>query len=211
MEFLTSAAQCGAEPMSAPQNVLPQRRCPKCDKAKFIDVITPYLDDAFVLARWLTGSRIDAEDVVQDASLRALRGIDSLCNRNARGWLLAIVRNAAYDWLRKNRSGTVIFTNDLEAAQGAEPGEPDATTPETVLMKMQDTRMLESAIGALPTHYRETLVLRELRGLTYREIAGVTGASVGTTMSRLFRARRQLIAELRNSGARDSSSPGPCG
>src|SRR5216684_2662880 len=124
------------------------------DRARFQSVVMPHLADAYALARWLTGDRTDAEDVVQEACLRAFRGIGGFAGVNARAWLLTIVRHAAYTWLGKNRS------------------------------------------ASLPVPFRETLVLRDVQGLDYREIAEVTKVPIGTVMSRLARARRRLIASI---------------
>ena len=172
------------------------------DRTRFAEVVLPHLDDAFALARWLTGDRADAEDVVQDACLRAFRGIAGFSGGNARAWVLTIVRHTAFTWLGKNRPAALIVTDDLEAVERAQqlhaPG-PTATevaTPETALLAKADAARLEGAIAALPTPFRETLVLRELQGLDYREIAEVTGVPVGTVMSRLARARRRLAVEL---------------
>ena len=148
-----------------------RRRSPE-SVARFDAVVAPYLGDAYALARWLTGSGPDAEDVVQDASLRALYGIDNFANGSARAWLLTIVRNAAYDWLRKNRSKSMVFVDDVEDVEGAHD-ESDFRTPEAALLKSEEARLLESAVLALPLHYRETLVLREVQGLSYRDIASL--------------------------------------
>jgi RNA polymerase sigma factor (sigma-70 family) len=171
------------------------------DKSRFAEVVLPHLGDAFALARWLTGSRADAEDVVQDASLRAFRAIRSFAGGNARAWVLTIVRHTAFTWLGKNRPAALVVTDDLEAVEraqhdaGAGP-DRDSETPETALIAKTDAARLEAAIAALPTPFRETLVLREMQGLDYREIAEVTGVPVGTVMSRLARARRRLAATL---------------
>src|SRR5262249_47272950 len=167
---------------------------------RFAEVVLPHLGDAFALARWLTGSRADAEDVVQDASLRAFRAIGTFAGGNARAWVLTIVRHTAFTWLGKNRPAALVVTDDLEAVERAqhETGAVDreSETPETALIAKADAARLEAAIAALPTPFRETLVLRELQGLDYREIAEVTGVPVGTVMSRLARARRRLAAEV---------------
>jgi RNA polymerase sigma factor (sigma-70 family) len=181
------------------QDVRPARGCSPDAAARFSLVVAPYLGDAYALARWLTGSGPDAEDVVQDASIRALQGIDKFANGSARAWLLAIVRNAAYDWLRKNRSKSMVFVDDLEELEGTQGAEPDIRALEAALLKNEEATRIESAILALPLHYRETLVLREVQGLSYRDIAELTGISIGTTMSRLFRARRLVIEQLKNS------------
>jgi RNA polymerase sigma factor (sigma-70 family) len=183
---------------SAPrQTTVADRVSPREDHVRFSNVVLPHLDDAYGLARWLTGNRTDAEDVVQEACLRAFHGIGSFSNGNSRAWLLAIVRNAAYSWLLKNRPAAVVMVEDIEDIEGVElarPSDLDIETPETALIAKTDARLLEAAIAALPAPFRETLVLRDVHGLSYREIAEVTGASAGTVMSRLARARCALIA-----------------
>jgi RNA polymerase sigma factor (sigma-70 family) len=172
------------------------------DRARFASVVQPHLADAYALARWLTGTRADAEDVVQEACLRAFRGIGGFAGVNARAWLLTIVRHAAYTWLGKNRSAALLMVDDLEAVEqrqagrGATHGETGPQTPEAALIAKADAMRLESAIAALPVPFRETLVLRDVQGLDYREIAEVTKVPIGTVMSRLARARRRLIASL---------------
>lgn len=168
-------------------------------KTRFTNVVTPHLDDAYGLARWVTGNRADAEDVVQEACLRALRGIAGFTGGNARAWVLTIVRNAAYDWMRKNRSRTVVHVDDLEAVERMQMPDDAATAgdnPETALIARADEAKLETAIADLPTVFRETLVLRDVQGLDYREIATITGVPIGTVMSRLARARGRLVATL---------------
>jgi RNA polymerase sigma-70 factor (ECF subfamily) len=169
------------------------------DNARFRSIVMPHLDDAYRLAHWLTGNRTDAEDVVQDASLRAFRAIREFAGGNPRSWMLSIVRNTAYSWLRKNRPATVVTVEDLEAVelQQANPGEPNSETPEAALIAKVDAAQLRAAIAALPTPFRETLVLRDIEGLDYREIAEATEVPIGTVMSRLARARRRLMATLK--------------
>jgi RNA polymerase sigma factor (sigma-70 family) len=169
------------------------------DNARFRSIVMPYIDEAYRLAHWLTGNRTDAEDVVQDASLRAFRAIREFAGGNARAWLLSIVRNTAYSWLRKNRPTTVLTVEDIEAVEleNARPGDPNSETPEAALIAKVDAGKLRTAIAALPTPFRETLVLRDIEGLDYREIAEATDVPIGTVMSRLARARRRLIAALR--------------
>jgi RNA polymerase sigma factor (sigma-70 family) len=164
------------------------------DEARFRSVVLPHLDDAYTLASWLTGSRADSEDVVQDACLRAFRAIGSFSNGNARAWVLTIVRHAAYGWLHKNRPAALVLAADLEGVETAESNKLDAETPETALIAKDDATLLEAAIAALPAPFRETLVLHDVQGLAYREIAEVTGVPIGTVMSRLARARSKLIA-----------------
>jgi RNA polymerase sigma-70 factor, ECF subfamily len=166
--------------------------------ARFAEVVLPHLDDAYALARWLTGNRADAQDVVQDGCLRAFRGIAGFTGGNARAWVLTIVRHTAYVWMRKNRPTAILMVENLEAVEHhqANPGAPDAETPETALIDKMERKRLESAIAGLPAPFRETLVLRDLQGLSYREIAEVTRVPVGTVMSRLARARGRLSGSV---------------
>jgi RNA polymerase sigma-70 factor, ECF subfamily len=175
------------------------------DSARFKGMVLPHLGDAYSLARWITGSRADAEDVVQDACLRAFRAIGGFVGGNARPWLLTIVRNTAYTWLRKNRPSAILAVEDIERVEAAQtnPGDPERTTPETELIAKADAASLEAAIAALPAAYRETMILRDVQGLSYREIAEVTAVPIGTVMSRLARARRRIIADLTNEMSRD--------
>jgi RNA polymerase sigma factor (sigma-70 family) len=168
------------------------------DYACFRNVVFPHLDAAYNLAHYLTGNRSDAEDVVQDASLRAFRAIRSFAGGNARAWVLCIVRNTAYSWIRKNRPSGVVTVEDIEAVElaNAKPGDPTAETPEVALIAKTDAERLRGAIAALPTPFRETLVLRDIEGLNYREIAEATEVPIGTVMSRLSRARGRLIATI---------------
>jgi RNA polymerase sigma factor (sigma-70 family) len=123
---------------------------------------------------------------------------------SARPWVLTIVRNTAYTWLHKNRPSAVLVVEDLESVEAAQAnlGDPDSETPETALIAKADATCLQAAIGALPTAYRETLILRDVQGLSYREIAEVTSVPIGTVMSRLARARHRLIAILAKDDAR---------
>jgi RNA polymerase sigma factor (sigma-70 family) len=175
---------------------------PNDDQLRFGSVVLPHLDDAYALARCLTGSRTDSEDVVQEACLRAFRGIGGFSNGDARAWVLRIVRNMAYDWLHKNRPASLLLVDDLEDLERAHLIEQNDATPETSIAVKQEKTVLEAAIAMLSPQYREALVLRELRGLTYREISDLTGTSIGTVMSRLFRARRHLIGIMADSRVR---------
>ena len=172
------------------------------DQIRFSNLVLPYLAAGFALARWITRSTADAEDVVQEACLRAFRGFNGYAGGNPRAWFLAIVRNTAYTHLRKNNATGTIDIDTFESlegvgAAGIDPAQAaQAETPETVLMQKVDALRLQEAMMALPLEYRETLVLREVHGLGYREIASVTGKPVGTVMSRLARGRRRLIAAL---------------
>jgi RNA polymerase sigma-70 factor (ECF subfamily) len=168
--------------------------------ARFRRVVLPHLQDAYALARWLTGSRTDSEDVVQDACLRALRAIDNFSDGNARAWMLTIVRNTTYSWLHKNRPAAVVRVEDFETVRRAQTIELDLETPETALIAQDGETLLEGAIASLPAPLRETLVLREVQELSYREIAEVTGVSLGTVMSRLARARGRIISIMTQPG-----------
>jgi RNA polymerase sigma factor (sigma-70 family) len=165
---------------------------------RFARLVLPHFGDAYSLARWITGSNADAEGVLQEACLPAFRAVDGVADGNARPWVLAIVRNTAYTWLRKNRPSAVLAVEDLEAVETAQAirGDPDGETPETKLIAEADAASLHAAIAALPISYRETMILRDSQELSYREIAAVTGVPIGTVMSRLARARRRVIATL---------------
>ena len=172
------------------------------DRQRFSEVVLPHLDDALSLARWLTGNLTDAEDVVQEACIRAYGAI-ATARSNPRAWLLAIVRNTAFTWLAKNRPKSVVVTEDDELFEraGLEMIDPSqATTPEAVLIAKIDAEQLHRAIAALPLAYREALVLREIEGLSYQEISSVMSVPIGTVMSRLARARNLLIQRIGMAG-----------
>lgn len=167
-------------------------------RRRFTEQVLPHLDDAYTLARWLTGNPIDAEDVVQDACMRALRALDGAPVEHPRAWLLAIVRNTAFTWLAKNRPHAVVLTGGAEEAHAHQGDleEQVAPTPEEALIAKADRESVAAAIDALPIVFKETLVMREINGLSYREIAEATGVPVGTVMSRLKRARTLMIDKL---------------
>jgi RNA polymerase sigma-70 factor (ECF subfamily) len=158
---------------------------------------------AYNLAFWLLRDHDDAEDVVQDAYLRAFRAYDGMIGDDIRPWLLTIVRNVAYRWLsvRKRTANVISFENALSSRQ--DEGESllevpsEAPSAEDELMSRAEQRLVHGALAELPPIYREVIVLRELEGLTYQEIAEVTGVPIGTVMSRLARARDQLRVRLR--------------
>ena len=173
----------------------------KDERAVFDEVFLPHMAEAYRLAQWLTGNASDAEDVVQDAALRAFRGIKRFGAVNARAWSLTIVRNTAYSWLMKNRPKAVVFTDDLTAAeqQELEHGGLQATrieTPEEIALFKADAEDVQRAMAQLPAQLREVIVLREINQLNYRDIAEITNIPIGTVMSRLSRARQLLIALL---------------
>ena len=173
----------------------------KDERTVFDEVFLPHMAEAYRLARWLTGNSYDAEDVVQDAALRAFRGIKSFGAINARAWSLTIVRNTAYSWLTKNRPKAVVFTDDLSLSeqQALEHESPQGTrieTPEEIVLFKADAEDVQRALEQLPAQLREMIVLREINQLNYRDIAEITNIPIGTVMSRLSRARQLLIALL---------------
>jgi RNA polymerase sigma factor (sigma-70 family) len=173
----------------------------KDDRAMFDEVFLPHMAEAYRLAQWLTGNAYDAEDVVQDAALRAFRGIKSFGAVNARAWSLTIVRNTAYSWLLKNKSKAVVFTDDLSPAEQQELEHEGlhgarVETPEEIALFKADAEDVQRALGQLPPHFREVIVLREMNQLNYRDIAEITNVPIGTVMSRLSRGRQLLITLL---------------
>jgi RNA polymerase sigma-70 factor (ECF subfamily) len=173
------------------------------DQTRFVEVFMPHLDDAFRLARWISGSRADAEDIVQEASLRAFKGIRTFSGGNTRAWALTIVRNASYSWLAKNRPSTVVLTEDLDQRTREEmersTGDDDAPTPEAALIAKMEAEEIRKVVAALPLPFREVLVLREIHDLDYRSIADIIQIPIGTVMSRLARARKLVLAALQES------------
>jgi len=155
---------------------------------RFEEAMLPHLAAAYNLARWLTRNGPDAEDLVQDAYLRALKAFDGFRGDNGRAWLLRIVRNTCYTWLQENRVQELATAFD-EEVHATEDG---STNPETLLLRSADKQFLNEALERLPLEFREVIVLRELEGLSYKEIAELAGIPVGTVMSRLARARERL-------------------
>lgn len=162
---------------------------PEAREARFRAAVLPHLDAAYNLARWITGSSVDADDAVQEGFVRAQRYFDS-CRGDARAWLLGIVRNVCFD-LIKERAGAQPAGDGFDD-EGAERA-PD---PERLLADKQDAGRVNRALRRLPVEYREVLVLREIEGYAYREIARITDVPMGTVMSRLARARRQLLDQM---------------
>jgi RNA polymerase sigma-70 factor (ECF subfamily) len=161
--------------------------------------VMPHLDAAFTLARWLMRNGADAEDVVQEAMLRALTYFPGFKGDNARGWLLQIVRNAAYASMKLNR-GPVLMANALGEDDAMEQVADPGDNPEVTLIREQDQKLVHTALAALPVELREALVLRELEELSYKDIARITETPIGTVMSRLWRARRLLAETVGRSG-----------
>ena len=155
----------------------------------FEQMMLPHLDAAYNLARWLTGNEQDADDMVQEAYLRALKSFGSFRGGDSRAWLLMIVRNTCYTWLQRNRAS---FTMELDE----DIQEADGKNSEQLLLERVDFELLHRALDELPAEFREAIVLREMEGLPYKEIAQITHVPIGTVMSRLARARQQLQQRL---------------
>jgi RNA polymerase sigma-70 factor, ECF subfamily len=176
--------------------------------ALFERLVLPHADGAFNLARWLTCNDADADDVVQEAMLRAFRFIDRFDGENPRAWFLSIVRNACFTWLKRNRPRDVVPLDDqaAELSDGSGTVVPlwvsDAAPADLQLERQADRALLDRLIEALPADGREIIVLRELEELSYREIAEVVGVPIGTVMSRLARARKRLLGDWQRAVAR---------
>jgi RNA polymerase sigma factor (sigma-70 family) len=152
----------------------------------FEETLLPHLDAAYNLARWLTRDASDADDVVQEAYLRAFKFFDGFHGGDSRSWLLKIVRNTCYTWLQKNRPREIVYDLDEELHE-AETG-----NPEELLIESVDRQILRQLLSELPPSFREIVVLRDIEGLSYKEISSVTELPLGTVMSRLARARKRL-------------------
>jgi RNA polymerase sigma-70 factor (ECF subfamily) len=163
---------------------------------RFEELALPHMEAAYNLARCLTGNDHDAEDVVQESYLRALKFFAAFRGENGRPWLLTIVRNTCYTWLRRNRMGEPTADLDEETQL------VDTTTvnPEAMLLAAARTESVQRALEELPVEFREIVILRELEGLSYKEIAEIAAIPVGTVMSRLARARARLQKLLSEPG-----------
>lgn len=169
--------------------------------ARFEAAVLPHLDAAYNLARYLTRDDHAAEDVVQEAYLRALKFFASFRGGDARAWILAIVRNTCFSWLKLRRSQDLhdTFDEDLHSAESthaAEHASGTAGNPELSATRSAAAEQIRDALESLPADYREALVLRELEGLSYKEIAAIAQVPIGTVMSRLARARKELRKRL---------------
>jgi RNA polymerase sigma-70 factor, ECF subfamily len=180
--------------MDAPMSLAPEDPpLGEQDKRTTFEAATlPHLPAAFNLARWLTRNDQDAEDVVQEAYLRAFRFFDNFRGGDARPWLLAIVRNTCLTWLKRNRQDRP--TSPLETALNTVAA--DTPEPDERLVQAANREMIQQALDELPEEFREVVVLREMEGLAYKEIAAVTGSAIGTVMSRLARGRKLLREKL---------------
>ncbi len=170
------------------------------NRTRFEAIVLPHLNSAFNLACWLTRSPQDAEDVVQEACLRAYKFFGSFHGEDARAWLLTIVRNTFYTWCQDNRGRkqNTVFDEALhsfettDAASGMQHAD---NNPEVLLLRKDSRHQLQQALESLPLEFREVLVMRELEALSYKQIAGIAGIPIGTVMSRLGRGRK-LLAKL---------------
>jgi RNA polymerase sigma-70 factor, ECF subfamily len=155
---------------------------------RFERAILPHLDAAYNLARWLTRNEDDAKDMVQEAYLRAFKFFDGFHGVDGRAWLLTTVRNTCYTWLEQNRRSQVTTSFDEEIHTVDE----DAMNPSELALKSDEVKMLKESLEELPDEFREVIVLRDLEELSYKQIAEVINAPLGTVMSRLARARGRL-------------------
>ncbi len=169
------------------------------ERNRFEQLVLPHLDSAVNLARWLLRHRADAEDVAQDAMLRAYRFFDQFRGSDARAWLLQIVRNSCYTWLEKNRPLELMteFDEELHVRPSA--------NPESLAAQADERERLMRALESLPPRSREVLVLRELEDCSYKEIAEITGIPMGTVMSTLSRARERLQRTLTAAVTKEAS------
>ncbi len=178
---------------------------------RFEDLFLPYLDAAYSLARFLARDPVAADDIVQESFLRAFRSFGSYRGGDAKSWLLAIVRNCSFDWSKSNRRAAGVAADAhtsstvSDSVGGSlerwipnpdELGDCSQDGPETAVLRQSEIEEVRAMIRRLPEPFRETLVLRELEELSYKQIAEVTGVPVGTVMSRLARARQMLSAEV---------------
>ncbi len=160
--------------------------------ARFDQAVVPHLDAAYNLARWLMRNEQDAEDMVQEACLRALTFFHSFQGEDGRAWLLAIVRNTCYTWLKKNRAQELdtAFEEEIHSVKA------NTANPEVVLLQKADRELLQQLLEQLPTEFREVVILRELEGMSYKQISAIADVPIGTVMSRLARARKRLEQQL---------------
>jgi len=170
--------------------------------ASFEESVLPHLGAAYNLARWLTRNEHDAEDVVQEAYLRSFKFFAGFRGGDSRSWLLTIVRNTCYTWMKQNRSRecTTVFDEEIHAL------ESDGLDPEAQLLEKVNTEVLKRALDELPIEFREAIVLRELEEMSYKEIADISGVPLGTVMSRLARGRKRLLRVLTGGKGKEASA-----
>jgi RNA polymerase sigma factor (sigma-70 family) len=196
MSYLS--ARAARVPAARQKNTIVSKRESQGDnRERFSKLVLPHLNDAYALAYRITGSHADAEDVFQEACLRAFRAVGDVVDSSARPWVMTIMRNTAFTWIRKNRPAAVFAVDDLEEVEvaQADPGDPGL---EMMLIAQSD---LETGIAALPDPFRETVILRNIHGLSYREIAERTKVPIGTVMSRLARARGRFLTAVKKEKA----------
>jgi RNA polymerase sigma factor (sigma-70 family) len=162
------------------------------ERGRFERAMLPHVDAAYNLARWLTRDEHASEEVVQEAYCRAARFFASFRGGDGRTWLLAVVRRVSFDWLQKRRAAAALTSFDEEAHSP----DDDALGPDHLAIRKADVQLLRQAVEELSPEYREVIVLREMEELSYQEVAAVAGVPVGTVMSRLSRARKQLQRRL---------------
>ena len=164
--------------------------------ARFEEAVLPHLAAAYNVARWLTRNDHDAEDVVQEAYVRAWKFFGGFHGGDSRAWLLAIVRNTCYTWLQHNRpqERTTEFDEEIHSLDS------EASNPETLLLHTANNQLLRQALEELPVEFREVVIWRELEGLSYKEIADIANVPIGTVMSRLARARKRLQQSMQSQG-----------
>jgi RNA polymerase sigma-70 factor (ECF subfamily) len=174
---------------------------------RFSEAALPHLDAAFNLARWLSRNDHDAQDIVQEAFLRAFRAFGTFRGGSPKPWLLAIVRNTSYTWLSRHRRAELEVAYDDEIHGGADgpAGPADDGNPEAIVARAEDARLVNEVLAELPVGYREVLVLRDIEELSYKEIAQVAGLPIGTVMSRLARGRKLFVTRFitRRDGGHD--------
>jgi len=159
--------------------------------SKFESAVMQHMDAAYNLARWLTRNDQDAQDIVQESCMRALRAFDSLRGQDFRPWFLAIVRNASFTLLRRRKDSSSSADESLETTPEV-AADSEAFDPQAIAIRAADVDLVRRAIAALPDALRETLILREMEGLGYKEIGKIVGVPIGTVMSRLARGRARL-------------------
>ncbi len=171
---------------------------------RFQRIVVPHLDAAYNYARWLTRNGADAEDVAHEALLRALQFFDSFNREQVRPWLLAIVRNTFYTWLKKNRPLELAEPLSDETAGSTGSSAGSSADPSEIAILNADRRALAEALERLPREYREAVILREMEGLSYQEIAAILEIPIGTVMSRLARARKRLAEVIVGGQSKDA-------
>lgn len=177
-------------------------------RAQFERVVLPHLDAAYNLARWLTRNDHDAQDVLQDSCVRAFRHFDGFHGGNARAWLLTIVRHTGYSWLEQNRGHVPMTAFDEQLhSPGGESGHGNGGAapagPEALLGQKRAQQQVQRCLEELPVEFREVMILRELEGLSYKEIGAVAAIPIGTVMSRLSRGRDLLQQMLVEAAVKD--------